>query len=201
MGCQELKEFDNLELLLNRLNHDNISPPALCDPLEITKRFNNKIRSMNAWIILYINVLCEAEKLNIYNVRVIKRVTEIVWNRANSDDKRMWRDRAREGYKKSHDYCGGTEHYQIRTIMTSPRIQDDIQTLQARHDLPAVPNVASAPAVSTTVHRCPCASYQERQFNVLQGVNSENTFGLEKKVIPSKKFQDVIIDGDPEYPF
>ncbi|CAG8542370.1 8100_t:CDS:1, partial [Acaulospora morrowiae] len=96
MGCQQLKELDNLELLLNGLNQDNISPPALCDPLEIAKRFNNGIRSMNAWIIVYINVLCEAEKLNIYNVRVIKRVTEIVWNRANSEDKRRWRDLARE---------------------------------------------------------------------------------------------------------
>ncbi|CAG8574090.1 535_t:CDS:2 [Acaulospora morrowiae] len=82
-----------------------------------------------------------------------------------------------------------------------PRIQDDIPTLQARHDFPVVSNVASAPAVSAAGHRCPCSNYQERQFNVLQAVNPEKIYGLENKVISSKKIQDVIVDGDPDYPF
>ncbi|CAG8574070.1 534_t:CDS:1 [Acaulospora morrowiae] len=96
MECQRLQEFVNFEHLLYGIDLNNISTPALNDPFEISKRFNNGIKFINARNILYLNVLCEAKKLNVSNSYAIRRVTEMLWSRATFEEKGRWCDLAKQ---------------------------------------------------------------------------------------------------------
>ncbi|CAG8440424.1 9610_t:CDS:1 [Acaulospora morrowiae] len=96
MECQQQQEFESFEHLLNGIDLNNISTPALRDPFEISKQFNNGIKFISARNILYLNVLGEAKKLNVNNTYAIKRVTEILWSRATFEEKRIWCDLAKQ---------------------------------------------------------------------------------------------------------
>ncbi|KAG9287313.1 hypothetical protein G9A89_008944 [Geosiphon pyriformis] len=99
---ENLQDFDDdVSILLNMLNMTNILTPSIKNPEDFvgTPRIgkNGQIRTprpQNAFFIFRKNVLHEARLYNIQNMRLICKVSSILWKRASNDEKQIYRNLA-----------------------------------------------------------------------------------------------------------
>ncbi|CAG8690469.1 16437_t:CDS:2, partial [Acaulospora morrowiae] len=61
---------------LESINRSNLSPPALSDPPQILDCYKNR----------------EARRLRINDNRVVDMVGDIIWNRATTREKSLWKE-------------------------------------------------------------------------------------------------------------
>ncbi|CAG8704516.1 7402_t:CDS:1, partial [Ambispora leptoticha] len=92
---------DKVNELIQKVNKNNVFPPQLNNPEELvaeprmTATGNIRPpRPQNAFFLFRKNVLAEARRLNVQNMRIICKVASILWQQATNDEKQMYKDLA-----------------------------------------------------------------------------------------------------------
>src|SRR5688572_20975319 len=84
--------------LMNRIDREKIFPPHLNDPVELLNtsfsRANRPTRPPNGFLLCRKNVHHIAKEVGIVNMRVISKVTGILWRSASLEEKEMYENLA-----------------------------------------------------------------------------------------------------------
>src|SRR5437763_991983 len=96
--------------LIGRLDRKNIFPPILNDPESFLPKiddstnlsFRRPKRSPNAFLICRKNVQEEATRQGTFNMRVVSKVTGILWKAASSEEKGAYKQLASQVYEVHH---------------------------------------------------------------------------------------------------
>src|SRR5688572_25945495 len=112
--------------LMNRIDREKIFPPHLNDPVELLNtsfsRANRPTRPPNGFLLCRKNVHHIAKEVGIVNMRVISKVTGILWRSASLEEKEMYENLANV---VSFVY---TQRYNIETYNQSDCLRDIIPT-------------------------------------------------------------------------
>ncbi|CAB4460898.1 hypothetical protein RhiirA5_354763 [Rhizophagus irregularis] len=117
--------------LMNKIDRKMIFPPHLNDPVELLttsfNRTNRPTRPPNGFLLCRKNVHHIAKEVGIVNMRVISKVSGILWRSASLEEKEMYENLASE---VSFVY---TQRYNIETYNQSTHVRGIIPAYMPYH--------------------------------------------------------------------
>ncbi|CAG8476682.1 5512_t:CDS:2 [Ambispora gerdemannii] len=122
MASPATSSTDDVNELIQKMNRNNIFSPQLKNPEELVAEPRitetgslRPPRPQNAFFLFRKNVLAEARRFSVQNMRIISKVASILWQQATNNEKQMYKDLANKVsvlHRQRYPKFRYTENYQ-----------------------------------------------------------------------------------------